>query len=94
LRRFVGEPRRAIYHATTLRELEIDALDLPIVFLDLEDELNVSLTGDDAGDIRTAGELFERVVFRVREKRRRSQMSTLATKPKRGWMSTGIEQRR
>ncbi len=94
LRRFVGEPRRAIYHATTLRELDIDDLDLTIVYLDLEDALNVSLAGDDAGDIKTAGDLFEHARLRLREKRQRAQSSVATTKSKRGWMSTGAEQRR
>ena len=79
--------------STTMREIGVDALDLPMIFLDLEDAVGASLTYDDeVHGFETVADLVGRVVTRL-EERRLKALQPRAPKAKRGWMSTALENR-
>lgn len=79
--------------ATALSDIGVDALDLPMVFLDLEDAAGASLTcADEFEDFETVGDLVDRVALRIDEKRLKA-LQPRTPKPKRGWMSAGTGSR-
>jgi acyl carrier protein len=89
LRKYMRDAATGVGSSTTLSELGIDNLDLPMVCLDLEDAYGVQIALED--DPETVGDLVARVVAglalktlpRPRRPRRRGS-----------WMSTGIDRRR
>jgi acyl carrier protein len=89
LRKYMREPTASVGPGTTLGELGIDDLDLPMICLDLEDAYGMQVALED--DVETVGDLLARVVAGLAAK-------TLP-RPRRprsrgGWMSTGAERRR
>jgi hypothetical protein len=87
LRKYARDPEAAIGSATTLGELEIDRLDLPMIGLDLEEVYDVQIDhGDEVEEPVRVGDLLARLSARLAEKaaprprppRRRST-----------WLSTG-----
>lgn len=85
LQKYMRDPNAAIERATTLSELEIDALDLPMIFLDVEDVAAVQITFDDELDgFTTVGDLVACVEAHLVEA---SQPRQRIARPKRGWMT-------
>jgi acyl carrier protein len=92
LGKYMRDPAAPVEDVTTLRELEIDQLDLPMIFLDVEDVFDVQVGyGDEIDDFPTVLSLVARVADRLEEKAR---PRTQVRRPKRSWMSTGAERQR
>lgn len=95
LAKYMRDPAASVGCSTTLRQLDIDLLDLPMIFLDLEDAFDVRMGPDDeingSSTIRT---LVARITAELKaerlEPRRRSTVPPSTT----SWMSTGAERRR
>lgn len=95
LRKYMRDPAEHVGLSTTFSKLEIDALDLPMIFLDIEDGLDVYMTYDDEQDrLQTVGDLITRVELRLTEKRLQAEKPKVVVRQKRGWMSTATERRR
>ena len=89
LRKYMRDPAASVGQSTTLGELGIDDLDLPMVCLDLEDAYGMQIAIED--DLETVGDLVACVVASL-------ALKTLP-RPRRprsrgGWMSTGLDRRR
>jgi acyl carrier protein len=89
LRRYMRDPAASVGQSTTLSELGIDDLDLPMVCLDLEDAYGMQIAIED--DLETVGDLVACLVASLAAKK--------MPRPRRprsrgGWMSTGIDRRR
>jgi len=89
LRRYMRDPAASVGRSTTLSELGIDDLDLPMVCLDLEDAYGTQIAIED--DLETVGDLVACLVASLAAKK--------MPRPRRprsrgGWMSTGIDRRR
>ena len=89
LRKYMRDPVASVGQSTTLGELGIDDLDLPMIFLDLEDAYGMQFAIED--DVKTVGDLVACVVASLAAKK--------MPRPRRprsrgGWMSTGVERRR
>ncbi len=92
LQKYMRDPAARVGNSTTLVELEIDLLDLPMIFLDAEETFDVTIRcGDEIDDPVTVGGLIACVAARLEAKA--SQLPR-APRPKRTWMSTGAERRR
>ena len=92
LGKYMRDPAAPVDNSTTLRELEIDSLDLPMIFLDVEDVFDVQVGyGDEIEEFPTVDSLVARVASRLEEQAR---PRTAVRRPKRSWMSTGVERRR
>ena len=95
LAKYMRDRTVSVSRSTTLRELDIDLLDLPMIFLDLEDAFDVRMGPDDEiGGSSTIRTLVSRITAELKEEavnpRRRSTVP-----PSTGsWMSTGAERRR
>lgn len=85
LKKYMRDPDAPVGRATALAALEIDALDLPMIFLDVEDVVAVQITFDDERDgFATVGDLIacvEAHLLKAAEPRQR------VSRPKRGWMT-------
>lgn len=93
IRAYSRDAAIAIQLNTKMRDLGLDDLDLPMIFLDLEDAVGTSLTYDDeATGFETVAELVTCVERRLNERRLRALVPH-APKAKRGWMSTGTQSR-
>jgi acyl carrier protein len=93
LKPYMRDPGAAIAPDTTLSELEIDRLDLPMIFLDIEDALGVQChNDDDICDCDTVACLTDRVIACIAAKAARPRQPKV--RPKSNWMSTGAERRR
>jgi acyl carrier protein len=89
LRRYMRDPAASVGQSTTLSELGIDDLDLPMICLDLEDAYGMQIAIED--DLETVGDLLACLVASLAVKK--------MPRPRRprspgGWMSTGIDRRR
>jgi hypothetical protein len=92
LQKYMSDPVAPVATATTLSDLGIDLLDLPMVFLDAEEAFNITIRcGDEIDDPITVGGLIACVTARLEAKA--SQLPR-TPRPKRSWMSTGAERRR
>lgn len=90
LQRYLIDPKSIVVASTPLREIGIDVLDLPMIFLDLEDAFGLQFAfDDDAYDVQTAGELVACVVTRLQALRRTPVQPAAPRRPKRSWVSTG-----
>ncbi len=89
LRKYMRDPAASVGRTSKLEELGIDALDLPMICLDLEDAYGLQVAVED--DIETVADLVACLVASLaakslpRQRRPRSRS---------GWMSTGVERRR
>jgi acyl carrier protein len=92
LQKYMRDPHAPVENSTTFAELEIDGLDLPMIFLDVEDNFDVQIEyNDEIEDFSTVGSLIVLVEARLEAKTR---PRTPIRRPKRSWMSTGAERRR
>lgn len=69
--------------ATALAELEIDILDIPMLYLDVEDAFEVQIRFDDESALATAGGLQAWITAQQGKPRRRAPVP-LSNRP---WMS-------
>ena len=93
LQHYTRDAAPAAPPAATLAELGIDLLDLPMIFLDIEDAFGVQLHHDsDIDSLTTVEGLIADVAARIAA--RASQPRPKRTRPKGNWMSTGTERRR
>ena len=89
VRKYMREPAASVGSSTTLSELGIDDLDVPMICLDLEDAYGLQVAVED--DVETVADLVACLVASLalktlpRPRRPRSRS---------GWMSTGVERRR
>lgn len=92
LRKYMRDQSAPIKNSTTLIELEVDTLDLPMILLDAEDAFNVTIRGDgEMDDPITVAGLIACVAARLQAKALRPLRTQ---RPKGNWMSTGTERRR
>jgi acyl carrier protein len=61
----LGTERAAISREATLKDIDVDSLDLVELAQIVEDEFGVELRGDDVKDVRTVGEVIELVVAKA-----------------------------
>lgn len=86
LAKYMRDPAANVAADTTLRELEIDRLDLPMILLDIEDSLDVRISYDDEIEhFSTFGEIVGCVAAHL-EAKSRPRVRTLRIK--RSWIST------
>lgn len=94
VKKYVRDPSTPIRNVTTLRELEIDLLDLPMICLDIEDIFDVQIRHDEEIEVcATVGSLISCVASHLEAKTLQPLLRT-NSRPKRTWMSTGAERRR
>ena len=88
LKKYMRDPATWVGSSTALSELGMDQLDLPMIFLDVEDLLGVQVDyHDESEDFATVGGLIARVVASLEARTSRPR----APRPRRksNWMSTG-----
>ena len=86
LSKYMRDPVAAIESATTLDELEIDRLDLHMIFLDIEDTFDVHIGYEDEIEFFTSvGTLVACVTSHLEAK---SKPRLRAPRIKRSWLST------
>ena len=91
LRKYMREPSAPVTNATKLRALDIDYLDLPMIYLDIEDVYDVQVANADAaGTSLTVGGLIRCVADTVAAERK-ARAQPIIHRPKRSWVSTGAE---
>ena len=91
LQQYMRDPAAPVGRHTTLNELDIDLLDLPMIFLDVEDAFDVHIRYDDEiEDFATVGGLVAHLEAKVLQPRPRPSTPRI----KRPWTSTGAEPRR
>jgi acyl carrier protein len=92
LRRYMRDPAVPVQEITTLNELDIDEMDLPMISLDIEDAFGVQIPYDDEID---AAATVHTLVACV-EARLAAKALQPAPRPrvKSTWLSTGAERRR
>jgi acyl carrier protein len=61
----LGAERAALSREATLKDLDVDSLDLVELAQIVEDEFGVELRGDDVKDVRTVGDVVELVVAKA-----------------------------
>ena len=92
LQKYIRDPNASVGRSTMLRELEIDHLDLPMIYLDVEDAFDVHMgQGDDLEEVATIDDLVAVVAGRLAAK---AMPRARAPRRKSGWMSTGAERAR
>jgi acyl carrier protein len=94
LQKYMSNPTARVGRRTMLSELEIDRLDLPMIFLDVEDVFDVQIDyHDEIEDLATIGCLVSCVASGVEAKA--SQPHSRRSVPRRSgtWMSTGATSR-
>lgn len=92
LRAYVGDPSLPIESLSTLRDLDIDHLDLPMISLDIEDAFGVQIQYDDEiEDTATVQSLAAAVLAHLDAKAKRP---LARPRPKSTWLSTSAERRR
>lgn len=91
LRKYMREPLAPVTNATVLHALDIDDLDLPMIFLDIEDVYDVQISHDDqANHALTVGSLIRFVTSGI-EAKKIARAQPVIRRPKRSWVSTGAE---
>jgi acyl carrier protein len=91
LKKYMRDPAASVESSSTLEELGIDFLDLPMVLLDAEEAFDVTIRcGDELDDPVTVGGLIACVAARLEAK---TSPSPRTPRPKRGWMTTGADRR-
>jgi acyl carrier protein len=88
LRKYMRDPGASVVGTATLSDMGIDRLDLPMIFLDIEDALGVHIDYHDDGEgLATVRELIATVVTSLQA--RALQPRPRAPRRKSNWMSTG-----
>jgi acyl carrier protein len=94
LQKYMRDPAALVENSTTLSELEIDLLDLPMIFLDIEDVFGVQISYDDQiEDFATVRGLIACVASRLEVKVLYPRPRTSVPRTKRNWISTGAGRR-
>jgi acyl carrier protein len=94
LRRYMANPAAGVGSRTLLSELAIDQLDLPMIFLDIEDTFGVQIDFQDGLEgLATIRCLVSCVASSVAAKALEAQMRKSAPRKKTSWMSTGAASR-
>jgi acyl carrier protein len=92
LQKYMRDPAASVGRCTTLKELEIDLLDLPMICLDVEDAFDVQIgQGAELEELATVDHLVARVAVRLVAK---AMPRTRSPRRKGNWISTGAEGRR
>lgn len=92
LRKFMRDPAASVGRSTTLRELDIDLLDVPMICLDVEDAFDVQIGhADELEEFATVDDLVARVTSCLAAK---ALPRTRIPRRKGNWMSTGAERPR
>lgn len=95
LRKYMSDPAMRISGTTTLADLGIDVLDLPMIFLDVEDACDVAIGHDDEIDgFTTVASLAAYVASRLEKQALEPRRRTTVPRSKGNWISTGAERRR
>ena len=90
LQRYMRDPAARIASHTTLSAVGIDQLDLPMIFLEVEDVFAVEVDYHDAiEDLATAGELAACLASALVAKASQPQARRSIPRKKGNWMSTG-----
>lgn len=91
LRKYMHDPSTVVGNSTTLSELEIDLLDLPMICIDAEEAFDITIRcGDEMDDPVTVGGLVACVAACLEAKALQPARSPRA---KRSWTSTVAEPR-
>jgi acyl carrier protein len=91
LQKYTHETHAAIDAASPLSALEIDELDLPMIFLDIEDAFDVQISyAVEADDNLTVGNLLVCLADCI-ESKRHAHSQPVIRRTKRNWMSTGAD---
>jgi acyl carrier protein len=88
LRKYMRDPAVSVVGTTTLAGIGIDRLDLPMIFLDIEDALGVQIDyRDDGESMATVRDLVANVITSLQAR----ALQPRPRKPRRksNWMSTG-----
>lgn len=92
LKKYMRDPAAWVGNNTRLSELGIDRLDLPMIFLDVEDALGVQVDyHDESEDFATVGGLVGHVLSSL--KARALQPRPRKPRRKSNWMSTSATSR-
>lgn len=91
LQKYIAAPSAPLDPAITLTALEIDCLDMPMIFLDIEDVFDVQVACEDEADKSlTVGGLIGCVSASL-DAKREAASRPVVRRPKRNWMSTGVD---
>ncbi|MEQ1697759.1 MAG: acyl carrier protein [Hyphomicrobiaceae bacterium] len=92
LRTYVRDPSAPIESLTTLSDLEIDRMDLPMISLDIEDAVGVQIPYDEQIENLTTIHALVASVEALREAK--AKRPPPSPRLKSNWLSTGAERRR
>jgi acyl carrier protein len=88
LRKYMRDPAASVVGTTSLIDIGIDRLDLPMIYLDIEDALGVQIDyHDDGENLATVRDLISTVVTSLQA--RALQPRPRTPRRKSNWMSTG-----
>jgi acyl carrier protein len=91
LKKYMRDPAAGVTGSTTLAELEIDILDLPMILLDVEDAFDIQIDDDDEIE---GSATVDRLAACVAAKALQPRRQTTVPRSKGSWISTGAERRR
>jgi acyl carrier protein len=88
LRNYMRDPTAGVAGSMALSDLAIDLLDLPLIYLDLEDAFDVDIDrADELEQSATVDAVIARIAARLAAK---ALPRPRILRPKGGWMSTGV----
>ena len=95
LKKYMRDPTTWVDSRTTLSELWIDRLDLPMIFLDIEEIFDVQIDYlDEIEGLATIGSLVDCVASALAAKALQHHLRRSTPRKKGNWMSTGAPSRR
>jgi acyl carrier protein len=95
LQNYQRDPAASVNSDTTFQALDIDVLDLPMIFLDIEDAFALYIPyEDDIEDVTTVAGLVTWVQSRQESQAALAQLRAALPRSKSTWMTTGAERRR
>ena len=90
VQKYMRDPAAYVAGSTTLSQLEIDLLDLPMICLDIEDAFDVEIqSGDDIDGVTTVQCLAANVAARVAAKALAPRPRSTVPRSTGSWLSTG-----